>query len=518
MDIKKYKKDLNNDVINNPIKHDIAIIGISCRFPGAKDYQAFWDNLIKGVDSIREIDRWDFENHYSPYINDNKSISKWMGMLNDVDQFDNTFFNISPREAMHMDPQQRILLEETWHCIEDSGIELKKLKEKRTSVYVAAVAAEPYIDYSSDSSIDIYSGLGMYQFMLSNRVSFFFGLNGESKIIESACASSLVALYDAQKSFVNKGNDYALVAGVNLFHSPLRYLMSSKSRTLSTDGKCKTFDIDANGYVAGEGVGVILLQPLRQAIKDRNHIYGIIKGCAVNHGGKAISVSYPRVEAQKNVILDAYQEAEFSPDTVTYIEAHGTGTSLGDPIEIEALTKAFQQFTKAKQFCKIGSVKTNIGHLEGAAGIAGVIKVLLMLRYQKIPGILNIKTINPIIDFKNSPFAIADRLTQWNSREKNLPLRAGISSFGVGGVNSHVLIEEHIPQKEPIKNEEVHFYTNIPFLISAKNPASLEGILNEWRNFVCTDNFFKQPIKDTCLTMLTGRENFFLPIWRPNQE
>ncbi|BBB89452.1 MAG TPA: SDR family NAD(P)-dependent oxidoreductase [Methylomusa anaerophila] len=484
--------------------HDVAIVGMACRFPGAANYEAFWQNISHGVSSIREINRLNFtELHYSATRQEQKCISKWYGLLDDFDWFDNIFFNISPREAAKMDPQQRVLLEEAWHCIEDSGIALQTLQEKKTSIYVGVMATTDSLTAYSETDIDIYSATGMDQYILANRISYLLGFSGESIAIDAACASSMVALYNAGRSLANGDCDYAIAAGVNQF-SPLRYLLWSKNRMLSPDGKCKTFDKDANGFVSGEGVGVLLLQPLEQAIQDRNYIYGVIKGAAVNHGGKAVSLSAPRVEAQREVIIAAYEDAGISPDTVTYVEAHGTGTSLGDPIEIEALNQAFQSFTADRQFCKIGSVKTNIGHLEAAAGIAGVSKVLLMMRYKKIPASLNLDTVNPMIDFANSPFAVATSLTAWTSSQPGLPLRAGISSFGLGGVNSHVLLEEYIDRKVetgPAVGSDCY-----PFLLSAKSSSSLQHLLDNWLEFTATENFTQYTLKDISLTLLTGRK------------
>ncbi|MEW6380987.1 MAG: polyketide synthase [bacterium] len=416
---------------------DIAIIGIACRFPGAQDYREFADNLFKGVNSIREIpsSRWDTQKYYSPDFNKpNTSISKWCGLIDGIDQFDNQFFSISAREANYMDPQQRLLLEETWHCIEDSGVSLKNLQRKITSVYIGVMA----IDYHQEAShpdiiTDSYACLGNYECILANRISYAFGLQGASMSIDAACASSLVAMHQAKNSLLLRESDYALAGGVSLDFHPWKYISFSKSRTLSPDGQCKTFDREANGYVPGEGVGILLLQRLEDALAEGNRIYGIIKGSAVNHGGKTLSITAPRVESQKDVIMRAYRDANLSPDTITYIEAHGTGTSLGDPIEVESLTQAFQEYTQDVQFCRIGSVKTNIGHLEAAAGVAGVIKVLLMMRHRTVPKSLNIKKLNPIINFRGSPFVVATEPGDWQARNPELPLRAGVSSFGFGG-------------------------------------------------------------------------------------
>jgi polyketide synthase PksN len=483
---------------------DVAVIGMACRFPEADDYRIFWNHLTRGIDSVREISRWDGQDWFSPDVGANKSISKWCGQLENIDRFDNNFFNISPREANHLDPQQRILLEETWRCVEDSAIPLKRLQATRTAVFVGAMALDGYVKDCPQKDIDIYSVTGIYQFLLANRLSFFMGLKGESKVVEAACASSLVALHDARQSIIADQSDYALVAGVNLHFSPEKYTMWSRNRMLSSDGKCKTFDKDANGFVSGEGVGVLLLQPLEKAVAEKNHIYGVIKGCAVNHGGKGNSLTAPRVEAQKEVILAAYRDAGFSPETVTYVEAHGTGTSLGDPIEIEALTQAFNRYTSGKKYCQVGSVKTNIGHLEAAAGIAGLIKVLLMLCHQKMVPTLNVATKNPMIDFENSPFRIAEEYGDWESKN-GMPLRAGLSSFGLGGVNVHVLLEEY-QESDISQTSENH--RKYPYLLSAKNPESLKKLVSNWRSLTGGEFLAKASLRDICLTLLNGREHF----------
>ncbi len=480
---------------------DIAIIGVACRFPGATNYHEFWNNLVQGINSIQEIppQRWALDQFYSPIIDEpNKSISKWCGLLENIDQFDNRFFNISPREAKNMDPQQRLLLEETWHCIEDSGISLKTLQNKKTSVYVGVMALDYYQEAcATDVVIDSYAALGNYECILANRLSHTFGFQGESISIDAACASSLVALHHAKVTLQSGESDYAIAAGVSLDIQPWKYISFSKSRMLSPDGQCKTFDKDANGYVPGEGVGVLLLQPLEKAVHARHHIYGLIKGSAVNHGGQTLSITAPRVEAQRNVILAAYQDAQITPSTVTYVEAHGTGTSLGDPIEVEALTRAFREYTSERHFCKIGSVKTNIGHLEAAAGVAGVIKVLLMMHHQQIPPSLNIKTLNPVINFADSPFQVATNLSDWHN-----PLHASVSSFGFGGVNSHALLESYSPLSSDKTREDYLF------IISAKFPNALKNTLSSFQTFVKSEEYAKYPLTDICATLMTGREQF----------
>lgn len=493
---------------------EIAIIGMACRFPDATNYNEYWENLKNGVNSIKEItpDRWDNRTYYSTSHSDpNKSISKWCGLVNDIDKFDNRFFQISPREAKNMDPQQRLLLEEAWHCIEDSGVSVQELQKKTTSVYVGVMGRDHLQQSSAHPTTDSYAALGNYDCILSNRISYMFGLTGASVSLDAACASSLVAIHTARQTLSTGDCDYAIAAGVSLNLHPWKYLSFSKSRMLSPDGQCKTFDKDANGYVPGEGVGVVLLQPLEKALRKGNKIYGVIKGSAIGHGGSTPSITAPSVEAQKNVILDAYKDANISAGSVSYVEAHGTGTSLGDPIEVEALNKAFGHFTDKKQFCHIGSVKTNIGHLEAAAGIAGVIKVLMMMKHRKIAPTINLKTPNPIIDFYDSPFKLAGNLCEWPDDPVNDPLRASISSFGFGGVNSHILLEESPKRDEQLfipgekkGNENV----SLPFLLSAKSPKSLKKQLDKWTSFIKTPDCNENSFEEICQTLMLGRQAF----------
>ncbi len=497
---------MNNKKFANNVD-DIAIVGIACRYPGANNYKEYWDNLANARNSIREItpDRWDINQFYSTDINEpNKSISKWGGLLDDIDKFDSQFFNISPQEANAMDPQQRLLLEETWHCIEDSGIALPELQNKKTSVYVGVTTTDYQRLLGAEHITSRYDCLGNFECILSNRLSYFFNFTGDSESIDAACASSLVSIHAARRSLLSGESDYAIAAGVSVICHPWKYISISKARMLSTTGQCKTFDATADGYVPGEGVGVLLLEPLKKAIVQRHQIYGVLKGSAVKHSGKSIAITAPRVEIEREVIEQALKKAHVDSKTVTYVEAHGTGTSLGDPIEVEALKQAFH--TKNKQYCMIGSVKTNIGHLEAAAGIAGVIKVLLMFKNQKIPPTLNITTVNPMIDFENSPFKIANQLTEWQLPEKIKKRRAGVSSFGFGGVNAHIVLEEYNPQ--PQYKKDIENLNAYPFLISAVTAESLKKLLSEWQSYVKTNDFKKQSLGDICYTIAHGREVF----------
>ena len=491
---------------------DIAIIGMACRFPGARDYHAFWHNLINGINSIREIppERWDIGRYYSPEFDEpDKSISKWCGLLDDIDQFDNRFFSISPREAKNMDPQQRLLLEETWHCVEDSGVSISVLQKKKTAIYVGVMAS----DYQGqamapDIVTDGYAAVGTYESILANRISYTFGFHGPSLTVNAACAASLAAVHHARTTLLSGESDFAVVAGVNLNIHPWKYISFSKSRMLSPDGQCKTFDKDANGYVPGDGVGVLLMRPLEAAVSDKCHIHGILKGTAINHVGRTASITAPSAEAQKNVILDAWERSGVNPETITYVEAHGTGTSLGDPIEVEALTRAFREYTDACQFCGIGSVKTNIGHLEGAAGIAGIIKVLLMMEHQKIPPTLNIRAFNPIINFNDSPFTPATAAEAWTEGNHQCALRAGVSAFGFGGANAHAIVESFANNGPDALEKEPEKAESHPFMITAKSIKAFENTLAGWRKFIDGDQHKRFSLKDICATNVTSRERY----------
>ncbi|MFP2924707.1 type I polyketide synthase [Pyxidicoccus sp. 3LG] len=487
---------------------DPAVIGMACRFPSADDVAGFWRNLAAGINSVTRIpaDRWDVGRWYSPDIAaPNRSTSQWGAFIRDFDRFDHAFFNVSPREARGMDPQQRLLLEETWHCLEDAGVSIETLVRARTSVYVGAMAMDQYQSaYAPGVETESHACAGTYACMLANRVSYHLGVSGESLTLDTACSSSLVALHQARRALLLGEADYCLVAGVSLDFSPWKYVSFGKSRMLSPTGQCRTFDKDADGYVPGEGVGVILLQRLEDAERAGNAIHGVIRGSAVNHVGRATSLTAPRVGAQRDVILAACRDADVDPATLTYVEAHGTGTSLGDPVEVAALTEAFRTSTERRGFCAIGSVKTNIGHLEAAAGIAGLIKTLLMMRHEQVPPTLNLRTLNPLIDFERSPFVPARVGHPW-TRPAGLPLRAGVSSFGFGGVNSHVVVEEYRPGSEgPRPAAEPG--TPLAFVLSARTESSLRELKAKWVGRVRSPDFDGTALRDACLTLQeTGR-------------
>lgn len=485
--------------------NDIAIIGIACRFPDAENYASYWENLVQEKNSIREIskDRWDIDEFYAPKRNQpNKTNSKWAGLIKEVDKFDASFFQISPREAQAMDPQQRLILEESWHCIEDAGVPLKELQDKVTAVFVGMMATD-YFQHTMENAehIDIFSTLGSYEGLLANRVSYAFNFTGVSQVIDAACASSLVTLHHAKETLQSNKCDYALAGGVSVICHPLKYISFSKGHMLSPDGQCKTFDAAANGYVPGEGVGMLLLTTLANARKQGHHIYGVLKGSSVRHSGQTRSITAPRIRAQRTVIKEALQDSGIPSHLISYVEAHGTGTSLGDPIEIAALTEAFA--TDKKQFCAIGSVKTNIGHLEAAAGVAGVIKVLMMMQAKTIAKTLNITHINPMIDFDNSPFVPAGQTMPWPLLPATKERFAGVSSFGFGGVNSHVILAEYTNENN---NNSIKKLSKSPFVLSAISEESLNALLEKWRQYVISQSFQKEPWENICSTLLTGRQ------------
>ncbi|MEG3951072.1 MULTISPECIES: SDR family NAD(P)-dependent oxidoreductase [unclassified Microcoleus] len=484
---------------------DIAVIGLACRFPDASSAEVFWSNLVSGLNSIVEIplDRWDREAYAD------QTASKWGGFINGIAEFDAGFFAISPREARNMDPQQRLLLEVAWHCIEDSGVAPALLQRNRTGVYMGAMTLD-YLQTATATGVEVdgFSCLGGYSCILSNRISHAFGLSGPSVTIDTACSSSLVAIHLARQALLAGDCDMAFVGGVCLNHRPWKHLSFSRARMLSPTGQCRTFDASADGYVPGEGCGVVLLQPLEKAIAENNRILGVIKGSAVNHSAVAESITAPSADRQTALLVSAYTNAAVDPATVTYIEAHGTGTSLGDPIEMEALTRAFSPHSERKGYCKVGSVKTNIGHLEAAAGIAGVVKVLLMMRAKAIAPSLNLATPNPLIDFASSPFVPALELAPWTPAAENLPLRAGVSSFGFGGSNAHLILEAPTESGiSPAFSSPGKPSAQMPFLLSAKSASSLEQLVALWR--ASAERFSHElELWDVCANLALSRESF----------
>lgn len=488
-----------------PELSDVAVIGMSGIFPGAANLTQFWENLKNNYDSIQEIpkDRWDWQAYDGdPFLEPGKTRVKWGGFIEDMAHFDAEFFNISAREAALIDPQQRLFLQAAWHAIEDAGYAPDALAQSKTGVFVGVVSHD-YAELLQQQGItDPLSLTGNTRTFIANRVSYLLNLTGPSEVIDTACSSSLVAIHHAVRAIQQGDCHQAIAGGVNVLLTPRAYLSASKAGMLSKDGRCKTFDKDANGYVRAEGVGVIFLKSLAQAQKDRDPIYAIIKGTAVNHGGRVSSLTVPNPNAQAEVILAACQRANVSPSQINYVEMHGTGTSLGDPIEINGLKKAFAAATETHS-CGLGSVKTQIGHLESAAGIASVIKVLLAMRAGMIPGNLHCTELNPYIEIQNSPFYIAHQTQNW-PRLANHPRLAGVSAFGFGGVNAHVILEEVASPVAMTASLTKPYYL---MTLSAKDANSLVQKIKDLRQWLMAHSE-KINLAKLSFTLNTGRTHF----------
>jgi polyketide synthase PksN len=533
------KKSYSKKITTGRLKTEpIAIIGMSGILPGADNIEAFWENLVTGKNLVTAVPekRFKWGGFRKVLLRENESDSLFDGgFIKDIDKFDAAFFNISPHEAELMDPQQRIFMEIVWKTIEDAGYRISELSGSNTGLFVG-VSSSDYADIigKNPKKIESHFATGLSHSVLANRISYCFNFHGPSEPIDTACSSSLIAVHRAFQEIQVGNCDMAIAGGVNVLLNPEVFISFKKSGMLSDDGQCKAFDECANGYVRGEGAGAVLLKPLKHATNDGNHIYGVITASGVNHGGRASSLTAPNMIAQSNLLIDIYERANCDPATISYIEAHGTGTSLGDPIEVDGLKRAFSALSKKsrplvenQKHCGIGSVKTNIGHLEAAAGIAGLLKVLLSLKYKKIPPNINFKRINPYIDLNESPFYIVTDTQDWvelKDREKNtIPRRAGISSFGFGGSNAHLLIEEYEIDKSlynpNLLNPQI-------FLFSAKNEKSLAVYIHQMLEFLakakkaakvnCCEKSISQSTAETTMikfneiayTLQVGRESF----------
>lgn len=497
------------------VQEPIAIVGMSGVMPQSDDLHEFWENLRNSKDLITVIppDRWDWEEYYGdPLKEANKSNSKWGGFMREVDKFDPLFFGISPREAEMMDPQQRIFLEHVWKAIEDSGHKVSDLSGTKTGLFLG-VGTTDYAGLlgSRGVALDGYTASGNSHSVTANRVSFLLNLRGPSAPIDTACSSSLVAFHRALESIHSGSCEMAIVGGVQVMLSPAAYISFGMAGMLSGDGKCKTFDKGANGYVRGEGCGAVFLKPLSKAEADGDHVYAVIKATAENHGGRVTTMTAPNSVAQMDLLIEAYEKAQVDPATVGYIECHGTGTGLGDPIEIQALSKAFAELYKRHNkrpaeipHCGLSSVKTNIGHLETGAGIAGVLKALLAIQHKQIPANLHLQEVNPYINLTGTPFYIADRLTEWKapvSEDGSLaPRRAGVSSFGFGGANAHVVLEEYIPASRPaaVVANELQL-----IVLSAKNEERLRAYVRSLSEYLERGSV---ELADLAYTLQVGRD------------
>ncbi|WP_052410165.1 type I polyketide synthase [Paenibacillus durus] len=508
--------DLEEDAdVDDPI----AIIGIAATMPQSDCPSELWNNLASGESMISEIprDRWDWQQYFGdPLKEANKTDIRWGGFMKEIDKFDALFFGISPREAEIMDPRQRIYLQTVWQAIEDAGYKASDLSGSKTGMFVGVVSSD-YNDLMNEYGVNVeaQTAMGVFHSILANRISYLLNLHGPSEPVDTACSGSLVAIHRAVESIRNGDCDMAIAGGISVIASPHLYIAFNKAGMLSPDGRCKTFDSKADGYVRSEGSGALVLKPLSKAQASGDHIYGVIKATAINHGGHANTLTSPNPNAQAQLIIDAWKKSGIDPRTVSYIEAHGTGTPLGDPIEINGLKKAFAQLYKmwdeqfgadlnnvsqpVEKHCAIGSVKTYIGHLEAASGIAGVMNVLLSMKHNKLLPNLQLKELNPYIQLEGSPFYIVKDAQEWNRSNKDTPRCAGVSSFGFGGVNAHVVIQEYI---EPEYSAESASSSNV-IVLSAKNEERLKSYAAHIAEFINSSN---SVMADICFTLQTGRE------------
>ncbi|MCC6356328.1 MAG: SDR family NAD(P)-dependent oxidoreductase [Verrucomicrobiae bacterium] len=484
----------------------IAVVGLGCRFPGeANDPDSFWRLLRDGVDAIEEVpsERWDVDALYDPDpAAPGKMNTRWGGFLPRVDEFDADFFGISPREAIRVDPQQRILLEVAWEALEDAGLPPAEASRVRAATFVGAIGNDyAHLLLRDVEDMDIFSGTGVSHSILANRLSYFLNLTGPSVTLDTACSSSLVSIHLACQSLRRQESDLALAGGVNLILAPETTMVLSKAHMMAPDGRCKAFDASANGYVRGEGCGLVVLKRLADAMADGNRIHAVIRGSAVNHDGRSNGLSAPSGPAQVAVIRAALADSMLDPAAIDYVEAHGTGTRLGDPIEVGALSEVLMRDRATDRPLMIGSVKTNIGHLESAAGIAGLLKVILMMRHGEIPPHLHLKDINPLLGIEGAPIEIPTSAKPWTRRDG--PRRAGVSSFGFGGTNAHVILEERPDEEAPPSPADRPFHV---VTLSARSPEALSALAGRFAD--CAEAQPGVSLGDLAHTANTGRAQF----------
>lgn len=486
----------------------IAIVGMSGRYPGASNLQQYWENLSRAKNSITEIlpSRWSLEEYYDPDPSKvGKMYCKWMGMLDDADCFDPLFFQIPPSEAEFMDPQHRIFLEQAYKAFEHAGYSSSQLTDTKCGVFMGIMSNDYnyHLSKAKSTSINI---TGNSFAIGAARIAYFLNLKGPAIPIDTACSSSLVAIHLACRGLLNREMDMALAGGVSLYLNPDSYIGMCQAGMLSAQGQCKTFDNSADGFVPGEGAGALVLKRLEDAERDNDFIYGVILGSGINQDGRTNGITAPSVNSQILLERDLYNRYKINPESISYIEAHGTGTKLGDPIELEALSSVFRQYTSRKNFCALGSVKSNIGHTSGAAGVASVQKVLLSLKHKTIVPTLNVNKENTVFDFQNSPFYISKEKQAWNPGEGNSLRRAAISSFGFSGTNAHLVIQEYrqsVKKQAPISVNTKH--PAYVIVLSARTKIQLDQKLSDLSDFI-NDNGEQIDMSAVAYTLQTGRD------------
>jgi acyl transferase domain-containing protein len=495
---------MNDEIVTSYHESEIAIIGLKGRFPGARNVDELWKNLRDGVESISFFSDQELEAEMNPVLSHDPHYVKAGAVLADIELFDAAFFEYSHREAELIDPQQRLFLECAWEVLESAGYDSERLAG-RIGVY-AGVDTNTYLFNLLANPAVIWSA-GGYQAIIANdkdhvstRVSYKLNLKGPSITIQTACSTSLVAVHVACQSLLNGECDMALAGGVSISVPQEAGYLYQEGMILSPDGHCRAFDARAQGTVGGNGMGIIMLKRLADALADGDCIHAVIRGSAVNNDGSTkVGYTAPSVDGQAEVIAEALAMARVEPETITFIEAHGTGTPLGDPVEIAALTQAFRTGTEKKGFCAVGSVKTNLGHLSTAAGVAGLIKTVLALKHQEIPPSLHFERPNPKIDFANSPFYVNATLRKWQT--DGTPRRAGVSSFGIGGTNAHVVLEEAPAIEPPGESRPWQL-----LLLSAKTSSALEAATANLAQHLQQHPALN--LADVAYTLQVGRRSF----------
>ncbi|WP_139487919.1 SDR family NAD(P)-dependent oxidoreductase [Brevibacillus dissolubilis] len=500
-------------------QEDIAIIGVSGRYPSANNLEEFYQNLRAGKDCITGFpkDRWkDYEFTY-----DVEQFYQYGGFIDGIDQFDPLFFNISPSQAETMDPQARLFLETAWEACEDAGFFQDRTRHHypsssdRSVGVFAGVFWNHYELYAAEMTLrGTPTSFGVTPATIPNMVSYCMNFHGPSMAVDTMCSSSLTAIHLAAESIKKGECHYAIAGGVNLVTHPHKYMFLNQAQFLASDGRCRSFGMDGDGYVPGEGVGAVLMTTLSHAEQEGYHIYAVIKGSAINHVGKTSGATVPDPVAQSEVIADAIRKAGIHPSTISYMEAHGTGTSLGDPIEIQGLKRSFDKWGSQQQTCAIGSLKSNIGHLEAAAGIAGLTKLLLQFKYQCIFPSLHAERLNPFIPFADTPFYVEREYKAWKRPEVHIdgpstvaPRRAGLSSFGANGSNAHIIVEEYIPRAiRQEKSEGIVQSGPVIVPLSAKHHDSLKAYARKLHHALAQQPSESLNLIDVAYTLQVGRE------------
>jgi acyl transferase domain-containing protein/NADPH:quinone reductase-like Zn-dependent oxidoreductase/acyl carrier protein len=476
-----------NGAIDLPSQEPIAIVGIGCRFPGdVEDPRAFWKLLCNGVDAVSEVppNRWSVRNFYSPrFATPGKTCSRWGGFLANIEGFDAKFFGISPREAACMDPQHRLLLEVAWEAIEDAGVVPERLRGTKAGVFVG-ISTQDYALLQSALTerplIDPYTNLGAAMCIAANRISYALDLRGPSLAVDTACSSSLVAVHLACESLWRGECTAALVGGVNVILRPESTIGFSQAGMLSPTGHCRSFDVDADGYVRSEGAAIVVLKPLPQALAGGDFVYAVIRATAINHDGKTTGIAVPSVTAQEEMLREAYRRAKVSPEEVQYVEAHGTGTPVGDPIEARAIGGVMGRHRPVGRPCAIGSVKSNIGHLEAASGIAGLIKAALCLKHRHIPPTLHFKRASSSIPLEELGLCVPTTLIPWPGPE---PRIAGVNAFGFGGTNAHVVLAG-APSPPPVDTQSIPKCRAYLLPLSGRSPEARHAVAAAYCSFL----------------------------------